>query len=202
VSIFVLEGPDFAGKSTLARAIQASLTAAKAADQQDVVIVHMGEPTPAETADLTRHYLSSIATSRFTHTIFDRLHVGELVYGPLLRGSSALQPKDMTTIDHELLRLSATLVYVNPGENELVRRFRGRRGDALVKSEDALLSISRSYDSLIGHSSPNPWPVWDGSLPDLDFLRIHNRKRQDLLHLTEQNGNGPGGINDNLGEQC
>lgn len=71
--ILVLEGPDFAGKSTTAE----QLVGLFGGDVRWV-----GQP-PAS-ADLVSYYLDPIhkATTRADLTVFDRLHISELVVLP------------------------------------------------------------------------------------------------------------------------
>jgi hypothetical protein len=79
----IVEGPDGAGKTTLVNALRQRLSCLR---------YHHEGPPPKE-GSILRHYGSLIATK--DDTIFDRAHFGELVYGPLLRGQSGLESRDM-----------------------------------------------------------------------------------------------------------
>lgn len=96
--IIILEGPDGSGKSTLAHAVASLLGGA--------TVVSSGPPI----GDPFNEYMEKINEARLrpTHTIFDRLHVGELVYGPLLRGRSRLTAADAFIIEGTLNALCAS----------------------------------------------------------------------------------------------
>jgi hypothetical protein len=78
----IIEGPDGSGKTTLARKLCAVF---------DMNYHHEGPPPPD--MSVLHHYAGLLATAT-RPTVFDRLHLGELVYGPLLRGASRLKPMD------------------------------------------------------------------------------------------------------------
>ena len=85
---FVLEGPDFAGKSTMATCLIEYL---ENRGEKRVDLLHMKQPTDAEQRDLEEHYLRAVArVGALAGAVFDRLYVGELVYGPIYRSGSAL----------------------------------------------------------------------------------------------------------------
>ena len=70
----VIEGPDGAGKTTLAQALCASGYAYR----------HEGPPPP--TVPALRYYAGILARLE-QPTLLDRFHLGELVYGPIVRES-------------------------------------------------------------------------------------------------------------------
>jgi hypothetical protein len=80
----ILEGPDGCGKTTLAHDLQKWLNHHGAFP---VNIHHEGPPPPK--VKLLEHY-GNVLLSSDEHTIFDRLALGELIYGPILRGEDRL----------------------------------------------------------------------------------------------------------------
>jgi uracil-DNA glycosylase len=85
----IIEGPDGAGKTTLARRL---------CDAYGYEYHHEGPPPE----DALHHY-ARLLTSAPKPTVFDRFHLGELVYGPLLRGQNRLGPGGITLM-HRLIR--------------------------------------------------------------------------------------------------
>ncbi|QHC68881.1 hypothetical protein GSU68_19385 (plasmid) [Rathayibacter sp. VKM Ac-2759] len=167
MTVFVLEGPDFAGKSTLVERIRGALEARG----ETVAVTHTGPPDLLDAKPLAQIYLDAAASPLDTdHLIFDRLHVGELVYGPIFRGQAHITQTDLTMIDDVLQGRQAQLLYVRPPIETLIERFHGARGDDLLKQEEQLISAITAYDSLIGPDCSGPWQLIDGStLSDSDL---------------------------------
>lgn len=149
--IVVLEGPDFAGKSTTAE----RLTSLFGGDVRWV-----GQP-PAS-ADLVAYYLDPIrdAVSRPDLVVFDRLHISELVYGPIFRGTSRLSRSQAAEIERELDAVGVLKVHIDAPDSLLLERFRGPRGDDMVADERRLLEVAHAYRRLLGGSRGLPrWPT-------------------------------------------
>ena len=145
--IVVLEGPDFAGKSTAISAL---------VNRFDALVWANGQPDPV--VNLNLDYLDQVVRAREAKrmVVFDRLHIGELIYGPLYRQGSTLNPKGLATIEAALLGAGAIKLHVDLDDEELLKRFRGTRGDALVKHEYELLRIAHSYRDLLGDNGTIP----------------------------------------------
>ncbi len=79
--IVIIEGPDGAGKSTLAHAL---------AKQHGFMYRHEGPPPTG--VDPLQHYLDTLHHLQGTHMVLDRFALGERVYGPVLRGKDGLGP--------------------------------------------------------------------------------------------------------------
>jgi thymidylate kinase len=146
--LIILEGPDGAGKTTLAEALVAKTGAE---------LWHRGpiQGSPQE------EYLDPITGwDSSTHVICDRWHLGELVYGPIFRGESKLDEDTRIDIDLAIRKAGGILVYCRPHVTSMQLNIR-RRGDDMV-SEDQLLDITAAYDrvmraSLIGGITVNPF---------------------------------------------
>lgn len=82
--ILILEGPDGAGKTYLARQL---------IQRFNLEYRHEGPP-PVTARDgpdaLLRHYGLQLDAARGQNVVFDRLFLGETIYGPILRGASGL----------------------------------------------------------------------------------------------------------------
>jgi hypothetical protein len=77
--VIIVEGPDGAGKTTLAKRLAQDL---------DLEYHHEGPP-PQGVASLT-HYTRLLGDAKGKRVIFDRFALGERVYGPILRGHDSL----------------------------------------------------------------------------------------------------------------
>lgn len=95
----IIEGPDGAGKTTLARCAVGR------------AYHHEGPPPPDVPALL--HYGRRFAEAK-TSTVFDRFHVGELVYGPLLRGKSRMSGYDVVLMNRLIRATGSDVVLCLP----------------------------------------------------------------------------------------
>lgn len=131
----ILEGPDGAGKTTLAQAICARFR----------MEYHHEGPPPREGA-LVDHYEKLLLHSA-TDTVFDRLYLGELVYGPLLRNHSRLSHADV----HRLTMITLNggipiFVCLPPLETCLATN---RYKNELIKDQDKLKRAYAAWQELV-----------------------------------------------------
>lgn len=143
--IVVLEGPDGSGKTTLARRLAA---------KHDLEYVHVGPPTPEQLADddsLLRHYARLVETRRTRNVVFDRLALGERVYGPIFRGRDGLGPHGWRVFRRLLSGVRAIQVLCLP-------RFEACKGawssgrEEMLKREDQFAASYWSYSSMRGEA--------------------------------------------------
>jgi hypothetical protein len=140
--IIVLEGPDLAGKSTIARWIMDM--------GPNRELLRAGQPSPS--VSILEQYLRPIQDwcyepmiIRPEMLVLDRWHVGETIYGPLLRDRSRLTPQQMDYIDMVLQTFGGAFLYVTQSVAELERRW-DERSDDLIKRE-WLAEIHRIYEA-------------------------------------------------------
>lgn len=122
--IIVIEGPDGVGKTTLINAI-------RKAWGDTTVTVRQGPPPTGISA--VEHYVTAAidlvkAHEKLTLVITDRLHAGELVYGPILRGASRLSTEEYNSITHFLVARGALLVHCTLPEDIMIDRLVARDG--------------------------------------------------------------------------
>lgn len=145
--IFTLEGPDLAGKSTLADELE------KLYVSHDVVVNRFKHgPLKADQDPLSEYLVPLQDYDGNRIWIIDRLHLGELIYGPLLRGASRLTMAQAYYIELALRSLGGYQVHVTAMQEMLSRRY-AARGDDLVSLEQ-LLTVREHYNTLIYHHMP------------------------------------------------
>jgi hypothetical protein len=156
--IICLEGPDGGGKSTLADSISQFLGGPNRAP-----IIKRGplkqDPLEEYVTDLWR------ASGAGENVILDRWHVGELVYGPLLRGGSQLRPAMARHVELLMDRLGVARVVLSPPLDVLHSRV-AERGDDLV-DVDQLPTLKSFYDD---YAAREGWFVPDQS----DYHLVQN----------------------------
>ncbi len=107
------------------------------------------------------HYLDGIdaiseARCNDTTVIVDRFHVGELVYGPLLRGGSGITMDEATVIDMKLEGMGVTLVHCTLKYDEMVRRLITRDGGVPDEKSGATVAHSHSIRASFIHKCGRP----------------------------------------------
>ena len=150
--IIILEGPDGVGKTTLADAIEA---------QVDGPVVRFRQGPPPDDSMAALHYMDGIdsimeARQNDTTVIVDRFHVGELVYGPLLRGGSGITVDEATVIDMRLEGIGAALVHCTLDPAEMVRRLYARDGGKPDEKSGATVGHSHSIRASFLHKLGRP----------------------------------------------
>lgn len=160
--LILLEGADCSGKSTLADKIAKRIAdhddfcdseAACASVDARVARLHSGPPT----LHVLREYEGRLdwyrpGSPEGRHVVADRWHLGELIYGPLLRGRSRLDPAMLLHVDLFLRSRGALVVHVDPGWEVIERRLR-ERGDELV-SVDQVRQAHAAYVKLADRYAP------------------------------------------------
>ena len=111
--IVLIEGPDGAGKTTLAKQI-VKLTGA--------TYLHADKPTRHPLVE----YTAGIEPG--TDYVLDRWHLGEEVYGPIHRGQSGLSPEQFIAVEQFLDELGAVVIYCSGSLATLMTRV-SKRGE-------------------------------------------------------------------------
>lgn len=161
--IICLEGPDLAGKSTLAKLLVAKHEREYGPGTASI----WKEGPPPEGVDLVAHYEMPLLLNRaniLSHKllyVLDRWETGELAYGPLLRGRSGLSVGQALHVDLLLRSLGASRILVMPSLDMLHARY-DERGDDLIQRE----WLSRLSDFYANYCLRHHWDARVGT--DMD----------------------------------
>ena len=159
--IYVLEGPDHAGKTTTAKQI----SDVARHEGHNVQCVHFGPSTGMTSYTLFEQYVSAVAKAAWesvtsnTVTIFDRLHVGEWVYGNIIRHHSLLTLDQIIAIDQMLSSVGAKKFHVTARNSTLQERHL-KLGDDYI-SKDELRVIQQQYIDMLKNPRFQDWHVLD-----------------------------------------
>jgi hypothetical protein len=139
--IVILEGPDGAGKTTLARYL---------CEKYCLEYRHTDKPG---TEDLFRAYQRSLHGAK--HVLFDRLFHGELVYGPLMRGTSRLTATQAFYL--ELEAADALVIWCHAPPEQLKAR-----GDPIYNTVSPEQLLNRY--AYVRESSRLAYQIYDSSI--------------------------------------
>lgn len=182
--MIILEGTDCSGKSTLA----GQLATSAELDGKRVVKLAAGPPAGDGDDAMTEYelallsHLRGAAMGRDTLVIADRWHLGELIYGPMLRGTCRLSMAQFWHIELYLSALGALRCVVGTDPVTLRTRY-DRRGDALISYEQAVQAHLRFHDLAIDHHWERATsPASDTLVRDL--LNLAASRCAGVQHLT------------------
>lgn len=162
----VLEGPDGAGKTTLAQYLMRAHTTAE--------YCHEGPPPASASGDLTGLTMIAYYACRLrepmgsaTFRVHDRWALGERVYGPTFRGHDVLGDAGMRVLWRVLEACDARCVVCLPPFEVVEANWRAKIGD-LTKDADQL---RRAWDAFQRFSQQYDLDVYDYTTHDpADFF--------------------------------
>jgi hypothetical protein len=162
----LLEGPDGGGKTTLAQALCAVGYAYR----------HEGPPPP--TMPALQHYAGILARLD-EPTLLDRFHLGERVYGPIVRGRSGLTPLSLRLLRRVLNGLGVRIVLCLPSYGTTRANWQRRRecgGEFLrddvtfTASYQAIAALARDVHDVFDYEAV-PWPIPEHIIDQLTAFR-------------------------------
>jgi hypothetical protein len=149
--LLILEGPDCGGKTTLAETLER---------EHGYRRVHMGPPGPQHPYE---QYMEALADAAIRQkqgidtrpVVFDRLHLGERVYGPQLRGEDKLGAALTRQLDRVIMGLNGAIVYCRTDTETTLEIWRDRnaKGLELVKNEGQMRAIIDRYDAIMAEQA-------------------------------------------------
>lgn len=145
--LIIVEGPDCVGKTTLVHKLAENLVRRN----ERVEIRHSG-PLRKEALIEYEQRLDDYVPGTGVHVLYDRLHLGELIYGPLKRGESKLTREALLHIELNLASKGALLVIVDSDNDTLVHRHLERGEDFVSPAE--LLVVADGYRKLQHRHTP------------------------------------------------
>lgn len=147
--LIILEGVDGSGKSSLASAIVDDLK--KSDYTESIRELHSG-PLKRDPLEEYVFSIDDYAPSTESHIVADRWHYGELIYGPLYRGKSAINTAQWRWMEMWLQSRGASVWIVSNTVEEIKRRL-AARGEDFLKDED-VKTVVEGYLSLIKTNHP------------------------------------------------
>jgi Thymidylate kinase len=150
--IILLEGPDGAGKTTLAQQLVVDLTETG----KNVRLLRRGPIQNDVFTEYLRPLDELVGKSMDTIWILDRWHVGEHIYGPLLRGKSELTVRQSAYLEMVLQTFGCHFMHITCTTQTLLDRW-DVRPDGLVKRE-WLSEVHDHYMEYVGGKTH--WTTW------------------------------------------
>lgn len=143
--IIILEGPEAAGKTTLAN---------KLAIQTGFTLIHRDKPkSEEEKQQMMDMYVKCIAdTDKGKGYIFDRCWYSEMVYGEIMRDKSYINIDQMYHLEDLLTRKGAIIIHCTDDVAELWHRCK-IRGEDYITDIETLSKIKLGFDELLQDTS-------------------------------------------------
>lgn len=175
----LLEGPDCTGKTTMARQLE----------QLGWRYEHQGPPPQQD--DLFAYYCERILQAA-EPTVFDRLYHGELVYGPVVRGRSRIDPATVVLFDRLCRARGVRKVLCGVSCKQALERWKTIGRDELLKIEEQYKEVWRRYQKFqwdFNMDPPLPRHVYEGEPLTLPLPYVGSPAAR-FLFVGEQT-NGP-----------
>lgn len=144
--IYIIEGPDGAGKTTLVEQIKKSHMNAK--------VLHFGAPqTPEEADNYYKVYAEAINAKRDDEVlIFDRSWYSDMVYGPVMRNRQEMTQEHADMLSAMVVaRGGGIIIYCTAPIKVLWARCQ-RRGETYLQNQAQLQAISVGYSKVMAEN--------------------------------------------------
>lgn len=141
--IYIIEGPDGAGKTTLAEKIVKATPHAR--------IVHFGAPaTDAEAFNYWETYAKALeAVGEGETVIIDRCWISDLVYGPVMRNRVEMTPMMAAMLNSMVVAHGGGLIIYCTAPTKILWSRCKKRGETYVKTMEKLHALNITYASVM-----------------------------------------------------
>jgi thymidylate kinase len=157
----ILEGIDKSGKTTLAKYLSKEL---------NMPIQKVSAPK----IDPFIEYVNLLIDTKIP-TIFDRFHIGEMVYGPIKRGKSQLDFRKRAIVEMLMNGLETYNIYCDGPVNVIARRFVEDKEDYLTVDE--IPEVLEAYN----HQIADSFCYWNSYHVGDDMSKVaENYQRRDV----------------------
>lgn len=144
--IYILEGPDGGGKTTLAEKLSAMTR---------IKITHFSYPKDEEEkARMFIMYQDLLKSG--SNVIIDRCWYSEMCYGPVMRGASTITYPQMYELERMAANKGAMVIYCTDSKTALWTRTT-HRGEDYMTSREKFNAVCDAYDELF--KAPHLIPV-------------------------------------------
>lgn len=152
--IIILEGPDGAGKTTLGLHLQ---------EHHGFKYHHEGVPPPRNGVNSLLNYYGQLlydAHNSGDNVVFDRLHLGETIYGPICRHQDQITDVGVVLIERLRLAYGAIMVICLPDLDVCRKNWLTRKGSEYVPNDDMFARIYERYKLAASSTSNIQQKFW------------------------------------------
>lgn len=165
--VVILEGPDGAGKTTLGRRL---------VEQEHASLAHLGVPTKPPVTECIEVLIEISRDHMHRAHVIDRFHIGERVYGPIVRGEDRLGEEGQSVVEEIMLvHYDPLLVLCIPPLEKCQENWRARKEKEYLSSVTLLERVWSAYQSV---SSSLPGLIFDYTSPHAE--KVHDAIRRHL----------------------
>ena len=144
--IYIIEGPDGAGKTTLVEQIKKSHMNAK--------VLHFGAPqTPEEADNYYKVYAEAISAKRDDEVlIFDRSWYSDMVYGPVMRNRQEMTQEHADMLSAMVVACGGGIIIYCTAPIKVLWARCQRRGETYLQNQAQLQAIATGYSKVMAEN--------------------------------------------------